>query len=180
MGCGRPCFRAAAVGPGTLVVDMTQTQFCDSSGLHALAAAHKSARAEGREVLLVVPAAAVLRVFAITGMDQVIPASPAWTRPWQRRPPPRAARLAAEGKGDDVPGSSRPGLTSAGELPGTLKRSPAGAQETFTRALAGAVQACGDGDQADRAAYAGFKRTFEKRGGRWIPKQARLRFTRAQ
>jgi anti-sigma B factor antagonist len=52
---------------------MTQTRFCGSSGLHALAAAHKSARAEGREVLLVVPAAAVLRVFAITGMDQVIP-----------------------------------------------------------------------------------------------------------
>ena len=65
--------RAAAAGSGTLVVDMTQTRFCDSSGLHALVAAHKSARAEGREVLLVVPAAAVLRVFAITGMDQVIP-----------------------------------------------------------------------------------------------------------
>jgi anti-sigma B factor antagonist len=64
---------AAEAGPGTLVVDMTQTRFCDSSGLHALVAAHKSARAEGREVLLVVPAAIVLRVFAITGMDQVIP-----------------------------------------------------------------------------------------------------------
>jgi anti-sigma B factor antagonist len=66
-------FRAAAAGPGTLVVDMTQTQFCDSSGLHALVAAHRSARAEGREVLLVIPAATVLRVFAITGMDQMIP-----------------------------------------------------------------------------------------------------------
>ena len=65
--------KAAAAGPGTLVVDMTQTRFCDSSGLHALVAAHKSARAEGREVLLVIPGAAVLRVFAITGMDQVIP-----------------------------------------------------------------------------------------------------------
>ena len=65
--------RAAEAGPGTLVVDMTQTRFCDSSGLHALVAAHKSARAEGREVLLVIPGAAVLRVFAITGMDQVIP-----------------------------------------------------------------------------------------------------------
>ncbi|HEX3192403.1 MAG TPA: ChaB family protein [Streptosporangiaceae bacterium] len=68
----------------------------------------------------------------------------------------------------------------ASGAPGTLKRSPAGAQETFTRALAGAVQACGDGGQADRAAYAEFKRAFEKRGGHWIPKQARLRFTRAQ
>jgi anti-anti-sigma factor len=46
---------------------MTQTQFCDSSGLHALIGAHKRARAEGREMLLVIPAATVLRVFAITG-----------------------------------------------------------------------------------------------------------------
>ena len=65
--------KAAAAGPGTLVVDMTQTQFCDCSGLHTLIAAHKRARAEGREVLLVIPGTAVLRVFAITGMDQVIP-----------------------------------------------------------------------------------------------------------
>jgi anti-sigma B factor antagonist len=66
-------FKAAANGGGTLVVDMTHTQFCDSSGLHTLIAAHKRAQADGREVLLVLPSAAVLRVFAITGMDQMIP-----------------------------------------------------------------------------------------------------------
>ena len=64
---------AAADGHGTLVVDMTATRFCDSSGLHALIAAHKRAEAEGREVLLVIPDTAVLRVFALTGMDRVIP-----------------------------------------------------------------------------------------------------------
>jgi anti-sigma B factor antagonist len=64
---------AAANGHRTLVVDMTQTQFCDSSGLHALVAAHKRAEAEGREMLLVIPGAAVLRVLALTGMDRVIP-----------------------------------------------------------------------------------------------------------
>jgi anti-sigma B factor antagonist len=64
---------AAADGHGTLVVDMTRTRFCDSSGLHTLIAAHKRARAEGREVLLVIPDTAVLRVFALTGMDRVIP-----------------------------------------------------------------------------------------------------------
>jgi anti-sigma B factor antagonist len=64
---------AAAGGHGALVVDMTQTQFCDSSGLHALIAAHKRAEAAGREVLLVIPSVAVLRVFALTGMDKVIP-----------------------------------------------------------------------------------------------------------
>jgi anti-sigma B factor antagonist len=64
---------AAADGHGTLVVDMTRTQFCDSSGLHALIAAHKRAGAEAREVLLVIPSTAVPRVFALTGMDTVIP-----------------------------------------------------------------------------------------------------------
>jgi anti-sigma B factor antagonist len=64
---------AAANGHDTLVVDMTRTQFCDSSGLHTLIAAHKRAEAEGRQVLLVIPSPAVLRVFVLTGMDRVIP-----------------------------------------------------------------------------------------------------------
>ena len=66
-------FKAAGNGHSTLVVDMTQTQFCDCSGLHTLIAAHKKAQAEGREVRLVMPGPAVRRVFAITGIDQVIP-----------------------------------------------------------------------------------------------------------
>jgi hypothetical protein len=65
----------------------------------------------------------------------------------------------------------RRGLTQAGELPGTVKRSSKKAQETFAKAHDSAVQAYGEGDQADRAAYAEFKRTFEKRGDHWIPKQ---------
>jgi hypothetical protein len=39
-------------------------------------------------------------------------------------------------------------------------------------ALASAVQAYGGGDYAVRAAYAEFKRAFEKCGDHWIPKQA--------
>jgi anti-anti-sigma factor len=65
--------KAAAIGDGRLVVDMTRTQFCDSSGLHTLIAAHKRAQSEGREVLLVIPSTTVLRVFALTGIDHVIP-----------------------------------------------------------------------------------------------------------
>ena len=64
---------AAANGHRALVVDMTRTRFCDSSGLHVLAATHQGAEAEGREVLLVIPGTAVLRVFALIGMDRVIP-----------------------------------------------------------------------------------------------------------
>jgi len=44
-------------------------------------------------------------------------------------------------------------------------------QETVIKALASAGQVYEEGDQALRAAYAEFKRTFEKRGDHWIPKQ---------
>ena len=64
------------------------------------------------------------------------------------------------------------GLARSGELPGTLKRSSEEAQETFTEARDSAVRTYGEGDQADRAAYAEFKRKFEKRGDHWIPKQS--------
>jgi anti-sigma B factor antagonist len=64
---------AAARGHLRFVVDMTRTQFCDSAGLHALVAAHKQARDRGGEVLLVRPGAHVLRIFALTGLDRVIP-----------------------------------------------------------------------------------------------------------
>ena len=69
----RAALLTAADGHGTLVVDMTRTRFCDSSGLHVLIAAHRRARAAGHEVLLVIPGTTVLRVFALTGMDTVIP-----------------------------------------------------------------------------------------------------------
>jgi anti-sigma B factor antagonist len=65
--------QAAVYGPGTLVVDMTRTRFCDSSGLHTLLAAHKRAQAEGGELLLAITAVPVLRIFAITGIDRIIP-----------------------------------------------------------------------------------------------------------
>jgi anti-sigma B factor antagonist len=63
---------AAAHGRGTLVVDMTRTVFCDSSGLHTLIAAYKRAQAEGGELRLAMPAGG-LRVFELTGVDRVIP-----------------------------------------------------------------------------------------------------------
>ncbi len=65
---------AACRGHGTFVVDMTGTQFCASAGVAVLVRAHNRALAEGGELRLVIPASAsVLRVFAITGIDQVIP-----------------------------------------------------------------------------------------------------------
>jgi anti-sigma B factor antagonist len=64
---------AAARGRGAVVADMSGTQFCDSAGLSVLIRAHKRAEAEGAELLLVVPATSVLRIFALTGIDRMIP-----------------------------------------------------------------------------------------------------------
>jgi anti-anti-sigma factor len=162
---------AAANGHGTLVVDMTRTQFCDSSGLHTLIAVHKRAEAEGREVLLVIPGTAVLRVFALTGMDRVIPNFTTLAEALAQTAATADGRSRQRDDGDATPKTSA-GLGLAGELPGTLGRSSQEAQQSFTRALTSAVQVHGEGDQAFRAAYVEFKHTFEKRGDHWIPKQA--------
>jgi anti-sigma B factor antagonist len=65
--------QAAGKGSGTLVVDLTRTQFCDSAGMHALVDAHKRARAEGGQVMLAVSGAAVPRILEITGIDRILP-----------------------------------------------------------------------------------------------------------
>jgi hypothetical protein len=70
-----------------------------------------------------------------------------------------------------MPKTRRRGLAQGAELPSTLKRSSKEAQVTFIKAHESAIQVFGKGDQADRAAYAEFKRKFEKRGDHWIPKQ---------
>jgi anti-sigma B factor antagonist len=66
--------RSAGRGHATLVADLSATEFCDTTGLYVLVRAHKRAEAEGGELRLVIPqAAAVLRVFTVTGVDGVIP-----------------------------------------------------------------------------------------------------------
>ena len=79
---------AAAHGTRTLVVNMSQTQFCDSAGLHVLVRAHHRAQAEGREVRLVIRGAPVRRIFAVTGIDRLIPSFPSLE---QALPQPPAA-----------------------------------------------------------------------------------------
>ena len=63
----------AALGHTTIVLDMTATQFCDSVGLLVLVRAHKRTAAGGGELRLVIATAAVRRLFAVSGMDHVIP-----------------------------------------------------------------------------------------------------------
>ncbi|MFI5068224.1 MAG: STAS domain-containing protein [Streptosporangiales bacterium] len=64
---------AARHGPGRFVVDMTRTHFCDTAGLHALVAAHQRTQTESGQMVLVMPGPGVLRIFEITGLDNVIP-----------------------------------------------------------------------------------------------------------
>lgn len=65
---------AAGHGHTTVVVDMTRTQFCDSSGLGVLVRAHKQALADGGELRLVIPEdGAVDRIFTLTSLYRFIP-----------------------------------------------------------------------------------------------------------
>jgi hypothetical protein len=56
------------------------------------------------------------------------------------------------------------------ELPGTLKRSPKKAQETFIKAHDAAVKEYGEGERAHRTALSAVKHSFEKVGDHWEPK----------
>ncbi len=60
--------------------------------------------------------------------------------------------------------------TSKEDLPGTLKRSPKKAQETYAKALDSAHEQYGDEERAHRTAYAALKHSFEKVGDHWEPK----------
>jgi anti-anti-sigma factor len=83
---------ASALGHNTFVVDMSGTQFCDSAGVHALVQAHKRSQSEGGEMLLVVSAPGVLRVFEIIGIDHLIPSFPTLDEALTYPPATRSAR----------------------------------------------------------------------------------------
>lgn len=55
-------------------------------------------------------------------------------------------------------------------LPGTLKRSPEKAQDTYMHTLESAEEVHGDGEAAHRIAFASLKHSFEKVGDRWEAK----------
>jgi anti-sigma B factor antagonist len=65
---------AAGRGYATVVVDMSRTRFCDSSGLHVLLRAHERATAEGGELRLVLPGdGPITRIVTLMCLDQLIP-----------------------------------------------------------------------------------------------------------
>ncbi|SRR5579871_5855142 len=69
-----------------------------------------------------------------------------------------------------MPKTTRDGEPRTEEMPGTLKRSPREAQETFAKAHDSAVDSYGEGQRAYRVAYAALKRKFQKVGDHWEKK----------
>jgi cation transport regulator ChaB len=59
------------------------------------------------------------------------------------------------------------------DMPGTLKRSPKKAQETYAKAHDSAVDSYGEGERAHRTAFAAVKHSFEKVGDHWQKKDER-------
>jgi anti-anti-sigma factor len=59
-------------GAKVVVVDMAGTTFCDSAGVTALATAYRKAAAQGADLKVVAAMPPVLRIFELTGLDQVL------------------------------------------------------------------------------------------------------------
>ncbi len=60
--------------------------------------------------------------------------------------------------------------TTKQDLPGTLKRSPKKAQETWAKTHDSAVETYGEGERAHRTAFSSLKHAFEKVGDHWEAK----------
>jgi anti-anti-sigma factor len=58
--------------PGTVIIDMTGTTFCDSSGMAAIVSCYRQAAAAGADLRLVIGHSLARRVFELNGVDIVI------------------------------------------------------------------------------------------------------------
>jgi anti-sigma B factor antagonist len=57
--------------PLQLVVDMAGVEFCDSTGMNVLLAAHRRARECGGDLQLASPRSAIRKVLQVTGLESV-------------------------------------------------------------------------------------------------------------
>jgi hypothetical protein len=71
-----------------------------------------------------------------------------------------------------MPKTDKSGKAKDSELPGTLQRSDAHAQETFAKTYDSAAAEYDDGERAARTAYAALKHTYEKVGDHWEAKDS--------
>jgi anti-sigma B factor antagonist len=64
--------RVVADGADVVVVDMSATAFCDTSGVQVLLAAHRRAQGGGTQLRVVAPSAMVRRVLELLEVDRVL------------------------------------------------------------------------------------------------------------
>ena len=62
---------ALTADPARLIVDMSGVDFCDSTGINVLLAAHRHARERGGELQLAGPGSATRKVLQVTGLESV-------------------------------------------------------------------------------------------------------------
>ena len=70
-----------------------------------------------------------------------------------------------------MPKTTKSGKAKKSELPSTLQRSAAHAQQTFAKAHDSAADQYGDAERAHRVAFSALKHTHEKVGDHWEPKE---------
>lgn len=87
---GEQLAAACFPGAGMVIADLSLTRFCDSSGVGMLAEAQRHAHQSGTDLRLVVPSTAVLRVLALTGLDQSLLIYPTLADALTPGPAPRA------------------------------------------------------------------------------------------
>ena len=61
----------AAAKSGQIVVDMSAVDFCDSTGMNVLLAAHRLATERGGDLSLAAPRAPVRKILEVTGLESV-------------------------------------------------------------------------------------------------------------
>ena len=71
-----------------------------------------------------------------------------------------------------MPKTTKTGKAKKSELPSTLERSDKKAQDTFAKTYDSALEEYGDEQRAAQTAYASLKRTHEKVGDHWEPKDS--------
>src|SRR5688500_14777411 len=64
---------ATSDGAMELWIDLTETEFMDSSGLHAILDAHERTRDLKRRLAVICPPGAVRRLFHIAGLEGLLP-----------------------------------------------------------------------------------------------------------
>jgi anti-sigma B factor antagonist len=67
----RSALLSAASRNPTIVVDLSSTEYCDSSGLNVLVRSLRNAQSQGGEVRLVATTPAVQRILNVTGVGRI-------------------------------------------------------------------------------------------------------------